>query len=110
MLKNVMKLNAVSFTIYKDKCGIIVVITEYKPPLSTKRDEVNTITSMEAVNNSLLEFLYQTQPAYVDVVPHFWLTQEQPDPSVQLYFSIFFLIICIPGNISQLLVLAAYFR
>ena len=65
---------------------------------------------MDPVKKSLREFLNQTQPAYADAVPEFWLDKEQPEPRVQLYFSIFFLSICIPGNISQILVLAAYFR
>jgi len=68
------------------------------------------ITSVEAGNNSLYAFLSQTAPAYIDVVPKYWLEHEQPVPSVQLCLAALLLIICIPGNISQLLVIIAYFR
>ena len=64
----------------------------------------------ENSNKSLLAFLNENAPDYVMVVPEHWLTQAAPRPDVQIYIGISFLLICVPGNISQLLVLLAYYR
>ena len=68
------------------------------------------ISSDGAENTSLHTFLNQTYPGYIAVVPTIWLEQGQPIYGVQILFSVLFLVICIPGNISQLLVLLAYAR
>ena len=67
--------------------------------------------SEDAINNSLQVFLAERNASdYIDVVPKYWLGLGKPEPNVHLYFSIVFLTICIPGNLSQLLVMLAYTR
>ena len=59
---------------------------------------------------SLRSFLLQTYPEYIEVVPNHWLEQEPPKYDVQLTISIFLLVICVSGNVSQLLVIVAFMR
>ena len=67
--------------------------------------------SEDVIDNSLQGFLVERNASdYIDVVPEYWLGLGKPEPNVHLYFSIVFLTICIPGNLSQLLVLLAYTR
>ena len=67
--------------------------------------------SEDGINNSLQVFLVERNSSdYIDVVPKCWLELGKPEPNVHLYFSIVFLTICIPGNLSQLLVMLAYTR
>ena len=58
----------------------------------------------------LKDFLNNTVPEYTDVVPSHWLEAHPPIPEVQLMISLVLLMICIPGNVCQLLVFIAYFR
>ena len=68
-------------------------------------------TETEDVRNQTLQtFLYDNKAEYIDVVPKYWLDNEQPHYNIQLYISIVFLVICVPGNFSQLLVMVAYGR
>ena len=60
--------------------------------------------------NSLYEYLKETTPSYIRVVPKHWLELEKPDHDIQIYMSVLFLLIGIPGNVSQLLVIFAYAR
>ena len=62
------------------------------------------------VTETLYTFLNKTYPEFLDVVPCHWLEQHGPTANVELFISIAFLIICVPGNVSQLLVLGAYAR
>ena len=72
---------------------------------------IDSNRSEDEINNSLQVFLMERNASdYVDVVPKFWLGLGKPEPNVHLYFSIVFLTICIPGNLSQLLVMLAYTR
>ena len=59
---------------------------------------------------TLEEFLNETAAQYLTVVPKHWLEQSTPLATVQIVTSIVFLIICIPGNITQILLFIAYFR
>ena len=60
--------------------------------------------------NSLHAYLKETTPSYIRVVPKHWLELEKPDHDIQIYMSVLFLLIGIPGNVSQLLVIFAYAR
>ena len=72
---------------------------------------IDSNKSEEEINNSLQVFLVDRNASdYIDVVPKYWLGLGKPEPHVHLYFSIVFLTICIPGNLSQLLVMLAYTR
>ena len=64
----------------------------------------------ETVNATLRTYFLQRVPEYIKVVPNHWLEQDQPLPDVQFYVAVTFLIICIPANISELLVILAYVR
>ena len=64
----------------------------------------------DIVSKSFRTYLLETVPEYIEVVPNHWLEHDKPEPNVQLYISIAFLIICIIGNMSQLLVMVAYGR
>ena len=46
----------------------------------------------------------------MNIVPRHWLDQEAPNPKIQLGVSVALLCACIPANLSQLLVFAAYLR
>ena len=59
---------------------------------------------------SLKSYLCEIEPDYISVVPNHWLSQDQPVPDIQTYTSIYLLILCVPGNISQLLVMTAFKR
>ena len=64
----------------------------------------------EASKNTLGDFLCLKSSGYTAVVPTYWLEKEEPSTGVQTYMSILFLMVCIPGNVSQLLVMIAYSR
>ena len=72
-------------------------------------DDTNTEVTGFAPN-SLHEYLKETIPSYIKVVPTHWLELEKPDHDIQIYMSILFLLIGITGNVSQLLVIFAYAR
>ena len=59
---------------------------------------------------SLLNYLLDTAPEYIKVVPSHWLEQEAPSPKIQLAISIILLTVCVTGNVSQILVVLAYTR
>ena len=59
---------------------------------------------------SLGAYLCEKDPDYISVVPNHWLSQDQPVPDIQTYTSIYLLILCVSGNISQLLVMTAFKR
>ena len=61
-------------------------------------------------NKTLRLFLTETIPEYIEDVPQHWLEQESPFYCIQVVVAIVFLLICIPGNIGQLLVFVAYSR
>ena len=62
------------------------------------------------VNHTLKEFLDIKLPEYKQVVPSHWLDSNEPQPSVQLLTAIVLLLICLTGNINQILVFIAYGR
>ena len=55
-------------------------------------------------------FLTRINPEYMKVVPDHWLDLELPTSEVQVFMSIYLLFLCIPGNLSQILVMVAYLR
>ena len=55
-------------------------------------------------------FLSRINPEYLKVVPDHWLDLELPASEVQLFMSIYLLFLCIPGNLSQIMVMVAYLR
>ena len=72
---------------------------------------VGNYTKFEDVSNITLHtFLYERFEEYIAVVPIYWLEKGAPTSDLQLYISIVFFLICIPGNLSQLLVMVAYVR
>ena len=63
------------------------------------------------MNHSLRDFLISKNFSdYTNIVPRHWLDQEAPNPKIQLGVSVALLCACIPANLSQLLVFAAYLR
>jgi hypothetical protein len=62
------------------------------------------------VAKSLFDFLLENSPESIEIFPSHWLGQEAPIRSIQLFISIVLLVICVSGNITQLVVLAAYAR
>ena len=67
-------------------------------------------TSEPTHNNSFREFLSNVNPGYIEVVPDKWLDLELPSEIYVFGVSIYLLVLCIPGNFSQLLVMLAYRR
>ena len=49
-------------------------------------------------------------PEYIETVPQHWLYQDLPRIDVQVSISVAFLVICVPGTVSQILVFLAYCR
>ena len=79
----------------------------------------NSICPDEDLQNEMLDqsqdeifrtFLSRVNPDYIEVVPNHWLDLELPIPAIPFYLSIYLLILCIPGNLSQILVMVAYIR
>ena len=64
----------------------------------------------EAANDTLRSFLLERVPEYIDNVPNHWLEEHILSPDIQLYVAMIFLVICIPGNLGQILVFIAYSR
>ena len=65
----------------------------------------------ELSNVSLRSYLIeQNCSEYIVVVPLHWLDQAAPLPGIQLATAILLLVICVLGNVSQILVFAAYYR
>ena len=61
-------------------------------------------------NNTPRTYLLERDPEYIDNVPHHWLEQSLPAFNVQVIVATMFLLICIPGNIGQILVFVAHRR
>ena len=70
----------------------------------------NVSKSELTANHTLKEFLEITLPEYTQVVPSHWLDSNEPQHSVQLLTAIVLLLICLTGNINQILVFIAYGR
>ena len=70
----------------------------------------STNASNEASNNSMFAYLLITSPKYMEIVPNHWLQQDFPSYNVQTFVAIFFLIICVPSNIGQILIFVAFGR
>ena len=83
---------------------------QYRVQYPSSLNEGHTIAPAGSANTSLHAFLNHTFPEYIEAVPTYWLEQDQPVYGFQILFSVLFLLLCIPGNISQLLVLAAHAR
>ena len=74
-----------------------------------------TLFYIYSFNNSngsetLRDFLEQSKPEFIRVVPNHWLDQAPPVHDTQITISILLLFICVPANISQILVVYAYSR
>ena len=66
--------------------------------------------SVEIANNTFRHFLMETTPEYIEMVPEYWLEQDQPIREVQITISVLFLLISVIGNTCQVLVIIAYAR
>ena len=82
----------------------------YRPAVSLYFGVDNDNRSEETEIKSLRTYLFERVPEYIQMVPNHWLDQEEPLPGLQFYISIIFLMICISGNISQILVMIAFCR
>ena len=61
-------------------------------------------------SSTLRDFLQQSKPEFIRVVPNHWLDQAPPVHDTQITISILLLFICVPANISQILVVYAFSR
>ena len=61
-------------------------------------------------SETLRDFLQQSKPEFIRVVPNHWLDQAPPVHDTQITISILLLFICVPANISQILVVYAFSR
>ena len=61
-------------------------------------------------NRTLRDFLQETVPDYIGSVPTHWLESHILCPEIQILMGFIFLIVCIPGNLGQILVFIAYWR
>ena len=52
----------------------------------------------------------ENTPEYIEMVPEYWLEQDQPIREVQITISVLFLLIGLTGNTCQALVMIAYAR
>ena len=59
---------------------------------------------------TMRDYLMNTTPAFIQVVPSHWLERDSPRPDFQLSLSILLLFICVIGNTSQILVVIAFSR
>ena len=82
------------------------IIETKRSKLEQKADPMNN-QSQEA---TFRDFLSRVNPGYMEVVPDHWLDHELPVTKATFFMSIYLLILCIPGNTSQILVMIAYIR
>ena len=77
-----------------------------------KKNKFEIYFSFNTSNGSdtLRDYLLNSKPDFIQVVPAHWLDQPPPVPDTQLAISIILLFICVPANISQILVVYAYSR
>ena len=61
-------------------------------------------------NETLLWKLLTTHPDFVSNVPHHWLAQESPSRLAEYILLLVYLVLCIPANLAQLLVIITFFR
>ena len=59
---------------------------------------------------TMRDYLMNTTPDFIQVVPSHWLERDSPRPDLQLSLSILLLFICVIGNASQILVVIAFNR
>ena len=59
---------------------------------------------------TMRDYLMNTTPDFIQVVPSHWLERDSPTPDLQLSLSILLLLICVIGNTSQILVVIAFSR
>ena len=59
---------------------------------------------------TLRDYLMNSTPDFIQVVPSHWLERDSPRPDLQLSLSILLLFICVIGNASQILVVIAFNR
>ena len=67
-------------------------------------------TTRKTINMLLRNYLLDNAPEYIEVVPDYWLGQDEPERNIQICISIIFLIISLTGNTCQILVILAYAR
>jgi hypothetical protein len=72
--------------------------------------EVFSLNSNSSAGKSLLDKLSKTFPEYISKVPEFWLDQEIPTPIEELIMNVCYLVLCLPANVCQILILSAFFR
>ena len=80
--------------------------------MSDMHIQINTNLSRSVTNKTtnLNCFLDKYAPAYIETVPQHWLYQDLPRIDIQVCISVAFLMICVPGTVSQILVFLAYCR
>ena len=70
-----------------------------------------TANDLESISNeTLLWKLLSTHPDFVSNVPHHWLAQEPPSRLAEYLLLVVYLVLCVPANIAQLLVIITFFR
>ena len=70
----------------------------------------NMNVSTQNSSKSLLTFLMDTEPSYIQVVPPHWLKLDAPSYYFQIFIAVAFLVISIPANIGHILVFLSYAR
>ena len=93
----------------KRKYRIIYLFVKQKNSAFTTNDTSFNKTEDQS-EMTLHAYLCDKNPDYIETVPNHWLSQDQPVPDIQTCTSIFLLVLCISGNISQLLVMSAFKR
>ena len=59
---------------------------------------------------TLRDYLMNSTPDFIQVVPSHWLERGSPRHDLQLSLSILLLFICVTGNATQILVVIAFSR
>ena len=59
---------------------------------------------------TMRDYLMNTTPDFIQVVPSHWLERGSPRHDLQLSLSILLLFICVTGNATQILVVIAFSR
>ena len=62
------------------------------------------------MNTTLREFLEENSPGYLEKVDDHWLEQTVPSQYERTGLAIAFFILCVPSQICQILVIAAFCR
>ena len=71
---------------------------------------INNTIAEKPCNSCLLAYLLETAPDFIQASPRHWLFEDTPSHHGRIIVAVVLLIICLPANITQILIFLSYGR